>query len=365
VADALTDADGPDDEVAAPAFGQPELAGLARVELRRLCHGLLLGEGAVVENYRTIGEFDEFTTSAAGIWRTHRAVVRIFHRRITQDDLDRIISDIQAVAAVEAVVLTPHELDSGLAPPIGVHLVPPQELANRIMSSPLVEWDEGRPAVAAARLELLLQLDDVSALLDPIGIQWLPSLALNELPSVLVGHGVEPQDLFEQKTFRILTASFRFGGVRYGEAARGRRLPDSVIFWPDGSPTAAMIDCKAASSGYRMDADHLLRFVRYWESLGPELEKEGRSLEYLGVVSSFFPGVEGERHPYHGRATEIHEKTGLKLAYLSASDLAWTSAQIEARDLPLAERCSLDWRRIFEAGMVSSGDLRGLIDGAK
>lgn len=346
-------------------FGQAELAGLARAELRRLCHGLLLGEGAVIENYRTIGEFDEFTTSAAGIWRAHRAVVRIFHRGIAQADLDRITLDAQAVAAVEALVLTPHELDNRLEPSIGVHLVPPQELADRIMSSPLVEWDEGRPAVAAARLELLLQLDDVSALLDPIGIQWLPSLALNELPSILVGRGVEPQDLFEQKVFRILTASFRFDGLRYGEAVRGQRLPDSIIFWPDGSSTTAMIDCKAASSGYRMDADHLLRFVRYWESLAPELEKQGRSLEYLGIVSSFFPGLEGERHPYHGRAVEIFEKTGLHLAYLSASDLAWASAQVEARDLPLAQRCSLDWRRIFEAGMASSGDFGDLVEGAQ
>jgi hypothetical protein len=337
---------------------------LDREQLRKLCHGLLLEEGVGIENFRSTGEYDEFTITWSTSWRAHRSAVRIFHRPLSQDDLERAVVDARNFNAVEALLLGPHEIPDNLSPPVGVHMIAPQELADRITSSPLVEWNDGVPSLSTTRLGLVLDLNKTSALLDPIGIRWLPSLAFNELPTALLSSEVEPQDLFERKAFRIFTASFRFGGVRYGEAERGQRVPDSVLFWPNGSSECAMVDCKAASSGYRMESDHVLRFIGYWENMTSELRSEGRILEYLVIVSSYFPGTDGERHPYHGRAHEIEEKTGLKLVYLTASDLAWTSAQVEAGDMPLAERSRLDWRKLFDAGMPNSTDFTTLIEEA-
>ncbi len=344
-------------------FGQTELVQLDRDELRMLCHALLLGEGATIENYRVTSEYSEFLSSAPGTWRPHRIVVRLFYRAVGQADLDGLIENANMASAVEALVISAEEMSPTLTPPLGVHLVSPNEFANRITSSPIVEWIDDMPRVSVDRLGLLIALDELTGLLDPIGIQWLPSLALNELPAALATRDVQPQDLLERKTFRVMTASYRFGGVRYGEAERGKRLPDSVLHWPDGSPTSAIIDCKAASSGYRMDPDHLLRFIRYWEVLDPMLAEQGKELEYLIVVSSHFPGSEGDRHPFNGRAAEIMEKTGLRLAYVSASDLAWWSAQIEASDMSLSERAAIDWRSILDSGLVTADAFREAMGG--
>ena len=262
-------------------------------------------------------------------------------------------------------MLTPHDTDIGSPPPLGVHLINATELASRIISSPFVEWDTGSPRVAPERLTLALELDHLAGLLDPVGIQWLPAVAFNELPSSLAASDIQPQDLLEQKTFRLLTATFLFDGERYGEARRGQPLPDALLHLPGGSMKSAILDCKAAASGYRMESDHVLRFIRYWETLSPRLTEEGRSIEYLTIVSSYFPGEEGDRHPFHTRYREIVEKTGLILSYISASDLAWAAAQLEAREMALQERRVLDWPTLLKAGIVRNEDLVKMIGGTR
>jgi len=336
-------------------FGAAELAGLDRDELRQICHGLLLGEGAVVEEYHRGADYDDFTASASSIWRPQRITIRIVYRNVKQEDVDMLLLDMRDSGIAEALVLTGSGVDGPISAPVGIWVIPPAELAARITSSPLVSWSEGAPDIATDRLELLFDLTQTASLLDPVGIQWLPALALNELPSAISTVDIEPQDLLERKAFRVLTASFRFSGTRYGESARGKRLPDAVLHFPNpASTTSAMVDCKAASSGYHMDADHLLRFERYWDTLAPQLAAEGRDLTYLAIVSSHFPGASGARHPYYGRAKEIEEKTGLKLAYVSASDLAWAAARVEAADLPLDARASIAWEGLLDQGLVSS-----------
>jgi hypothetical protein len=321
---------------------------------RKLCHGLLLAEGARIESYRASADYDEFTVTTMALWRTRQMVVRIYHRSVEPQDLDDVRDFVEANGASEATVLPARDADSPIEPPRGIQLVWPGEMADRITASALIRWEDETPTIAVDRLELLLSLSDVTRLLDPIGIQWLPSLALNELPASLADVDVQPQDLLEQKTFRLLTASFRFGGVRYGEARRGERLPDAVLYWPDSTSTAAMLDCKAASAGYRMESDHLLRFVGYWEALAPKLEARGHDLRYLIIVSSYFPGRDDEMHPVYGRAAELEERTGLKLCYVSASDLAWAAAEIEGADVQLDDRCRIDWAGILAHVLVRS-----------
>jgi hypothetical protein len=295
---------------------------------------------------------DEFAVAMPGLWHMHRILVRIYHRPIHQADVDDASKFALATGAVESLVLPVHgATDSAIAVVPGVMVVSAEEVAERITTSTLARWDEDRPSLAIDHLDLMLRLSSTASL-DPIGIEWLPSLALNEMPPSLVEYGVEPQDLLERKAFRLLTTSFRFDGTRYGESARGKRLPDAVLHWPDGSVTSALLDCKAASSGYRMEADHFLRFVNYWESLAPDLESDGRNLQYLIILSSYFPGQQGERHPYWNRAEQLADKTGLQLVYVTASDLAWTAAKVEDADAPLQLRRQLNWNDILNNGLV-------------
>ena len=332
-------------------------------ELRRLCHGLLLGEGVSIANFRSTATYDEFATANPSIWHSRSGIVRIFHHRTTQADLDRLALDMEIAGAVEALAVTPHGADDAPDSSPFVNVISADELAGRITSSPLVEWNEETPRLATSRVELALKLSEMTALLDPVGIQWLPALALNELPPSIAGVDVTPEDLLEQKLFRLMTASFFFDGIRYGEARRGKRYPDSVLFMPNDPSKGVLVDCKAASSGYRMISDHLLRFVGYWEELSSELSEQGVTLTHLAIVSSYFPGEEGDRHPFHGRSLEIEERTGLTLSYLTASDLAWTAAQVEAADMQPATRRSVDWGAILDAGLVTGDVLSTAFEG--
>lgn len=344
-------------------FGADALAQLGRDQLRKLFHGLLLAEGVTVTEVRRHGDFDDFAVSTSTLWRPHRSLVRLLHRAVEQSDLDDAASYVDAVGFDNALFVTVAEPGPGLRPPHGIHVIPPADTALRIVGSPLARWHDDGPSVAVDRLDLVLQLER-SSFSDRIGLQWLPSVALNELPPALIDSGIEPQDVLERKTFRMMTAALLFDGVRYGEAARGKRLPDSVLFWPDGSACSAMVDCKAAANGYTMTADHLLRFVEYCDALAPDLEAEGSPLRYVIVVSSHFPGGDGARHPYHGRAEEVEERTGLQLCYVQASDLAWLAATIEQRELPFEQRRRLDWHSALRAGLITTDQLMRLLDSA-
>ena len=336
---------------------------LDRENLRKLCHGLLLADTAVIDDFRRTTEMDEFTVTVRGLWRLNRVLVRIYHRPIQMRDVQEVEDFASITGALESLLLAAQGLeDSDLTPRPGVTIVSDHELSQRITSSALARWDEDRPSLATDRLDLMLRLSHKS-LIDPVGIEWLPSLALNELPPSLEGYEVEPQDLFERKSFRLLTATFRFGGTRYGESRRGQRLPDAVLDWPDGSTTSALFDCKAASSGYRMTSDEFLRFRNYWETLAPQLSGNGQELKYLIVLSSYFPGQEGQSHPYRYRADQVFEETGLKLVYMTASDLAWAAARLEGDDTSLHRRCEFNWEELFENGLVHADHFDSAIEG--
>ena len=207
------------------------------------------------------------------------------------------------------------------------------------------------------------RLEDDAALLDPVGIRWLPTLALNELPVELFSQTVPPQDLLERMTFRLLTTTFRFGGERHGEAARGERLPDSTLTWPAAADErlAALVDCKATSDGYTMTSDHLLRFKGYVEAARPILAEAGYTLGYLVVVSSDFAGRAGDQHPFRGRAKELREQAGVELAYVRAVDLARLAAIVEGGELSPLRRERLDWRTALDHGLVTADHLEAMV----
>jgi hypothetical protein len=343
-------------------FGPEQLSETPREDLRKLCQVLLTETGSRVVEYYNPAAHDELVLETLPLWRPRRIRVRIAARPVEQGDVDRLAERVAEAGDADGILIAPLGVADGVTIPARVDLVGPEALIARLERSALIAWPERRPTPAYDRVGALRRLEGDAALLDPVGIRWLPILALNELPVELFSQNVPPQDLLERMAFRLLTATFRFGGERHGEAARGERLADSTITWPAGAnePLAALIDCKAASDGYTMTSDHLLRFKGYVEAARPILEGTGHHLRYLVVVSSDFPGRPGDRHPFHGRADELREKAGVELAYGRAIDLARFAAVVEGRELSPLRREQLDWRTALDHGLVTAEHLEAM-----
>jgi hypothetical protein len=325
---------------------------------------LLTENGERVIEFNRPAAYDELVLEVAPLWRRQRIRVRIATRIATQDDLIRLSARVDEGGDSDGVFIAAHGIADGVTTPRRLMLVTPEELVARLERSPLIMWQERRPTAAYERITALRGLRKDAALLDPVGIRWLPVLALNEVPVELSAQDSPPQDLLERVAFRLLTSVFRFSGERHGEAARGQRLADSVITSrAPGQPWAALVDCKASADGYVMTADHLLRFEEYVTRARPPLEQEGFDLRYLVVLSSDFPGHAGERHPYYGRARELEDRAAIHLVYLRAVHLARFATSIEGSEMPPNSREALSWTKALDRGLVSVDDLTGLMAG--
>ncbi|MCE9622306.1 MAG: hypothetical protein K8R99_08185 [Actinomycetia bacterium] len=344
-------------------FGSDELAKLGRNDVREICHALLMAQAFTFEGFRSFPDYDEYVLVSKRMWRMSRTILRIYDRAVDQADVDELRSLLEDEAAGDGLILCPRGVDARALSYPNVSLVSATDIAREIERSTLVYWTDGTPSLARSRLQHLLALPEMARLVDPAGIAWLPALALNELPSDLNDLDVEPQDLLERKTFRILTGIVGFGGVRYGESRRGERVPDAVLTYPAGPEAVVMLDCKAASSGYHMIADHLLRFEEYHDSLSPEWATQGRSFTHLLIVSSHFSDPKDDRRAFLGRSAELQERTGMRLTYLCAADLAWFANSLESRDVSLDKRAGIDWSQVLDQGIVTAASLDEVIEG--
>jgi len=341
-------------------FGPGELAALPREERRKLAQVLLSDGPARVLEFQSTGAYDEFVLDVPLLWRSRRVRVRVADEVVDSTALTRLREAVYAASDAEGVLVAARGVAAGIGVPTGVMLVTPEMFIARLERSASIEWPDRTPRPASDRLALQRDLDRDAYLLDPVGLRWLPSLALNELPSDLAGD-MAPEDLLERVAFRLFTSALGFRGERFGEATRGHRLPDAVLRWPTPGHPAALLDCKAASSGYTMAADHLLRFAEYAESLRDDLQAAGHKLRYMLILSSSFPGPQGGRHPFFGRAADLNERTGLRLVYLRADDLARTATSIEQRGLSTDARTALDWSTAFDHGLVTSEHLTSML----
>ncbi|HEX6780877.1 MAG TPA: hypothetical protein VF125_02475 [Solirubrobacterales bacterium] len=283
---------------------------------------------------------------------------------MTQKDVDRLAQRVTEEGDAEGLILAVHDSSTPqLDFPSQVSVVNASELIARLERSALIGWRDRKPSPSYDLLATQRVLDRDASFLDPVGIRWLPTLALNELPLDLREGDLEPQDALERLAFRLLTSVFRFGGERYGEAKRGQRLPDALLTFQakDLTLVGVLLDCKAAASGYTMESDHELRFHHYVSSLAPELAERGIALRYVAVLSSSFPGRSGRRHPFHARNKKMMDKVGVQLSYLRAVDFARAAAFVISKELPPAAREGLDWDMIFSTGLVTQADLSSLI----
>jgi hypothetical protein len=346
-------------------FGPSELAELSRAQRRKLCQVLLTETGARVVEYQRPASYDELVLELTPLWRPRRLRVRIATRPVTQSDVDRLAERVAEAMDADGMLFAPLALDATVEVPERIALIEPPELVARLERSPLVAWPDRKPVPAYERIAAMRSLERDAALLDPLGLRWLPSLALNELPPEVTAHDVAPQDLFERVAFRLLTATFRFGGQRHGEASRGERLPDSLVTWPAGAPRrlAGLVDCKASADGYVMDSDQMLRFQGYVERARTPLEERGFGLDYLIVLSSAFPGRAGRRHPFYGRARELSRTVGVKLVYVTAVDLARLGLRVEGQGLDPQTREAFDWPTALDNGLVTADHLDAMLGG--
>ena len=307
------------------------------------------------------GGQDDLYIASQLLWRPRPGVMRVVHRALESRDVLELAEVARAEPLADAILVEGALGDDPLPTDDAVHVIRAEELVSRIQASPLVEWIEGRPSTAMNRLALALDLSEIAPALDPVGLRWLPTLSLNSLPAELEGLGTA-NDLFEDITFRLLTTALRLGGRRLGSRQRGRRVPDGVLRWREQDRTlSALLDCKAAQYGYRMDIEDQRALVEYVNALREQETEAGFELAYVLIISSEFEGESGDGHPFNDRAAAVLRETGgANLVYLRASDVVQLVLAVERDRAEPQQREQMPWSQLFGRGMPSSDDVAAM-----
>jgi hypothetical protein len=320
---------------------------------------VIIERGLRITRVQPRNQQDDVYTLTQGLWRSRPGLVRIVYRPLENEDVSSLAEVVRSEALGEAVLIEGTLGDRKLPVDSAVQVVRADELVGHIRASALIEWRDGQPRPAQGRFELAKDLNHIAAALDPVGLRWLPTLALNQVPPELEGAG-GADELLEKIAFRILTTALRFDGRRLGARKRGQPVPDSVLRWKS---CAALLDCKAAQYGYRMNMDDQRALVEYHGALGDAEEEAGFALNYIIVLSGDFAGEPGKRHPYHQRAVRIKSECGATLVYLKASDIVRLVIEIESDEVEPAERQGIDWVELFDQGMPASADVMAIWKG--
>lgn len=164
-------------------FTPEALAALNRDARRKLVQVLLTETGSrVVEVHRPAG-YDELILETRPLWRPRRLRVRIAARAAAQDDVDRLAEAVETAGDAEGMLLTPLGTDGPLQPPATILVIDANELIARMERCTSIAWPDRQPVPAYERVAAQRDLERDAFLLDPAGLRWLPTLALNELPA--------------------------------------------------------------------------------------------------------------------------------------------------------------------------------------
>lgn len=332
------------------------LAGLDRSLLRQLCQLIVVERGMRITRVQPRDRQDDLYTTSTLLWRPRPGLVRVLHRPLEPADVESLAEVTRAEPLAEAVLIEGAAGGANLPRDPAVQVIRADQLVAMIRASALVEWEQGNPRPARGRFELATDLNDIAVALDPVGLRWLPTLALNQVPAELEGSGTA-DELLERIAFRILTTALRFGGHRLGARHRGQRVPDSVLRW---NGNAALLDCKAAQYGYRMSIDDERALVEYVSRVRPREVAAGFTLEHIVVISGEFDGELGDSHPYHQRARHIEGECGARLVYLRAADLVRLVVAVESDEAQPADREAIRWGELFDSGMLDSEQVAAL-----
>lgn len=345
-------------------FEAQDLARLDRGLRRKLCESVLTEFGARLIESRTSAAHDELVLRVTPLWTSRTVRVRIAALPVDQRALDRLAARVRAAGDVEGTMIAAHGLSGACTPDAVVRLIEPEELIARLQRSALIAWPGRKPELAFEHLAGPRRLTQAAAMVDVVGIRWLPTLALDELPAEISDAGDAPQDVLGQITFRLLTSVFRFGGERFAASQGGAPLAHALLHWPAGNPMrdAALVVPVAAADGYVMDADDELRLGACVEAARHGAIAPGDELAFLIVLASGFPGPRGGRHPYRRRAQALAQRAGVTLVYLRVADLARLAVAVEGSEMSPAARERLPWSEVLSVGMIGFEDLEQLLE---
>jgi hypothetical protein len=324
--------------------------------VRTLCQMLIMEQGFRATRVQPRDRQEDIYFQIPLAWRGGEGIVRVLHRPLEPGDAKGLGDVARASALADAVLVEAQFGDATVEQDPAVQVIRASQLVEAIRASALIDWESGQPAPARGRGELAVDLNAIAAALDPVGLRWLPTLALNHTPPELEGQGTA-DELLERIAFRLLTTVFRFGGRRLGARSRGQRLPDAVIRWQS---VAALVDCKAAQYGYRMGIDDQRALCEYFQKVRDEEDAAGFELRYIVVISGEFAGEEGGRHPYHERARQLEAECGARLIYLRAADLVRLAVAVEVDEPDPAVREAIAWEQLFDLGMPESKEVTAL-----
>lgn len=349
--------------VDARRFEAEDLARFGRALRRQLCEAILIESGARLVDSQESDAHDELVLHVTPLWTRRTVRVRIAARPVDQRALDRLAARVRAAGDAEGMMIAAHGLSEECMPHPMVRLVEPDELIERLQRSAWIAWPGRKPELAFARVTAAPELTQAAASVHVIGISWLPTLALDELPAEIADVDEAPQNVLERLAFRVLTSVFRFGGERFAASARDPRLPEAVLRWPAGNSVrdAALLACVASPDGYTMNTDDEQRLEAGIDAARDAAISADRDLSFLVVLSSGFPGPRGRRHPYHARAEALAQRAGIMLVYLRAVDLARLAVAVEGSEMRPAAREALPWSEILSFGIPRFEDLERLL----
>jgi hypothetical protein len=335
-------------------FTPEELALLAREQRYQLCYGLLTELGLQVRHVEPRAESDDLTVEITPVLSPRSVRIRILYRPASQQDLDDLATLARADGLADYLLVSTHP-DPADRPATGSHHLCAAALIELLEASALVQWTDGIPQVARTEFVSLRTYQETLPLIDTLGLRWLSVLALNKLPWQLRRYGGSADDWFERIFFRVASNGLRLMGQRLGSAGRGQRLPDGLLLSAKYSSGGLLYDCKAARDGYVMTADHERRLIEYGKGRY-DLDGVAVSASSIVIVSSYFPGGTGQRHPFYLRQESIRRECGLDLAYVRAADITALLMELgEQSSTTLLE--AIDWPSCL-TGLVELDTLR-------
>lgn len=335
--------------LAAPAW--EILDGINIEELKRLCLVLMGEMDLVVEEKLDYGSYLDLKLQSTVLLRPRSVLVRLTTAPVTQDDLAALVRDGNDGGCADYLLLSTAPSQDELVRS-SQHYLGPDELLDLCRRSHTVGWIGHRPV---ARSETYLQARRRAAHLievDTLGLSWLPALCRNRLPRSLRDSAIPANEWFEIAVFRLITRLFRIDGLRLGAATRGKRVGDALLWWQGN---LALLDCKAAQDGYRLEVDDERRLVEYAKQRQDGLPVDGQ-IRFVVLISSSFPVFDADRRRFRERRRAFTD-VGSDLACIRADDLVDAALVLARNTDDTRSLSSLPWCRLLAEGIVARSSL--------
>jgi hypothetical protein len=343
---------------AAPIDDLSVAARLSLDDLRRLCQTLAVEMGLTPVEVQPYGSYVDLVFTSTVLLRQRQVLIRASTDAASQGALARLQADAADRGCVDYLLIATRSAEDASITE-SEHLLGPAGFIGRCRESAMVEWRQRVPSARPVAYQAARQRAEALKELDTYGLTWLPALARNRLPVALRESTIPADEWFERVVFRVATTVFRINGVRLGSASRGKRVGDALLWWRG---RLALLDCKAAYSGYKLDVNDERRLLEYARQRQPGYG-ESDGIDCIVLVSSEFPTFDAAPNRFTDRRRRFRE-VGSDLACLRADDLVEAALGLlrTADDTRQAE--SVSWQRVLCQGMVTRERLISACGGA-